>query len=256
MHTYRALRLLRADRRGSSWPVVLATEAGPFHTKLLGAAQAPAALVAEIVVGALADALGLAVPARVLVDIPPDMPRDDLNDELAQLCAASVGRNLGFQLLDGARDFRAEDAKLVSPELASTIVWLDGLVENPDRTASNPNLLWVGDTLFLIDHGAALAFQHDLDALSEDAPRRPNTSPRPHVLAARATRVAQLDERLARALPRATLEAAVLEVPDEYFWPLSDADAIRRRRALFVAYLWKRLLAPRPFVDGARALTD
>ncbi len=44
--------------------MLIDTDAGVFHTKLRGAAQAPASLVAEIVVGALADALGLSVPAR------------------------------------------------------------------------------------------------------------------------------------------------------------------------------------------------
>ena len=67
METYRALRILHAARSGSSWPVLIETDAGVFHTKLRGAAQAPASLVAEIIVGALADALELSVPARVLM---------------------------------------------------------------------------------------------------------------------------------------------------------------------------------------------
>ena len=72
METYRALRVLRADRGGSSWPVLIDTDAGVFHTKLRGAAQAPASLVAELIVGALADVPGLSVSVRVLIDIPPD----------------------------------------------------------------------------------------------------------------------------------------------------------------------------------------
>src|SRR5512145_1458472 len=99
MQMYRARRVLRADRRGSSWPVVVETAAGMFHTKLRGAAQGPASLVAEIVVGAVADALGLSVPTRVLIDIPAGIPVDDPHQELAQLVRSSIGRNLGFQLL-------------------------------------------------------------------------------------------------------------------------------------------------------------
>jgi len=53
MQTYRARRVVRADRGGSSWPVLIDTESGVFYTKLRGAAQAPLTLVAEIVVGAL-----------------------------------------------------------------------------------------------------------------------------------------------------------------------------------------------------------
>ena len=102
METYRALLVLRADRGGSSWPVLIDTDAGVFHTKLRGAAQALASLVAEIIVGALADALGLSVPARVLIDIPSDVPVDDPHQELGELLHRSVGRNLGVQYVGRA----------------------------------------------------------------------------------------------------------------------------------------------------------
>ena len=69
MDAYRAPRVLSADRAGGSWPVLVETDAGVYYTKLRGAAQAPASLVAEIIVGALADALQLPVPARVLIEI-------------------------------------------------------------------------------------------------------------------------------------------------------------------------------------------
>ena len=73
MQVYAARRVLRSDRAGSSWPVLVETDAGIFYTKLRGAAQAPASLVAEIVVGGLADALELPVPARVLIEIRSDV---------------------------------------------------------------------------------------------------------------------------------------------------------------------------------------
>ena len=94
---------------GSSWPALIDTDAGVFHTKLRAAAQAPASLVAEIIVGALADALGLSVPARVFIDIPSGVPVDDPHEELAQLLHRSVGRNLGFQQLPNVRSFHPID---------------------------------------------------------------------------------------------------------------------------------------------------
>src|SRR5688572_8325686 len=151
METYRALRVLRSERGGSSWPVLVDTDAGVFHTKLRGAAQAPASLVAEIIVGALADALGLNVSARVLIDIPPGVPVDDPHQELRDLLHRSIGRNLGFQYMPDVRSFHAIDVPQVDRELASKIVWLDGLVQNPDRTVKNPNLLWSQGALWLID---------------------------------------------------------------------------------------------------------
>src|SRR5215510_6115968 len=105
METYRARRVLRADRGGSSMPVLVETDAGVFYAKLRGAAQAPASLVAEIIVGALADAVGLSVPARVLIDIPETIHVDDPHWELGELLRRSVGCNLGFQLLAAVRSF-------------------------------------------------------------------------------------------------------------------------------------------------------
>jgi HipA-like kinase len=247
METYRARRVLCADGEGSSWPVLIETDAGVFYTKLRGAAQAPASLVAEIIVGALADALDLPVPARVLIDIPSGVSVDDPHWELAQLLLWSTGRNLGFQRLPDVRSFHPNDVANVDRELASRIVWLDGLVQNPDRTVKNPNLLWSHGQLWLIDHGASLGFHHDWTLVTEDSPRASTWRVKDHVLESRATQLWRVDEALAARLDRGTLESALAAVPDDF---LSEAvgDGRRRRRAAYVAFLWKRLKGPRPFV--------
>jgi len=254
MQTYRARRVLRADRRGSSWPVVVDTDAGLFYTKLRGAAQAPATLVAEIIVGRLADALGLAVPARVLIDIPPDLRADDPHEELAELLGFSVGRSLGFQYLPEARNFRESDAAQVDADVASRIVWLDGLIQNPDRTGKNPNMLWSHDRIWLIDHGASLGFHHRWSGVTEDAPRSRSWPLGQHVLRSRATRLRLIDSEQAALLDRRVLQSAVDEVPDDYL-SVNGADAAHRRAA-YVAFLRKRLKEPRPFLPGAAAVCE
>jgi hypothetical protein len=226
--------------------VLIDTEAGLFLTKLRGAAQAPATLVAEIVVGRLADALGLPVPARVLIDIPSDLRSDDPHEELVQLIGFSSGVNLGFECLPDVRDFRQSDVARIDPDFASRIVWLDGLVQNPDRTARNPNLLWSRGRLWLIDHDACLGFHHRWSALTEESPRARDWPLCSHVLQPRATRLPHVDRQLAGLLDRRLLESAADEVPDEYL-SASPAEAGRRRLA-YAAYLWKRLKEPRPFV--------
>jgi len=251
MDIYRARRVLRADRGGSSMPVLVETDAGVFYTKLRGAAQAPASLVAEIIVGALADALGLSVPARVLIEIPVAIPIDDPHWELGQLLRRSVGRNLGFQLLSNVSSFTPPDVSRVDAEVASKTVWLDGLVQNPDRTTKNPNLLWSHDQLWLIDHGASLGFQHDWHRVTEESPRSTGWDARRHVLHERAVQLAHLDDELSALLPRTVLESAVQQVPDEFLLEASS-DATFRRRAAYVAFLWKRLKTPRPFVASVR----
>lgn len=248
MQTYRARRVLRTEPSGSSWPVLVETDAGIFYTKLKGAAQAPASLVAEAIVGGLADALELLVPARVLIELLPDVCIDDPRYELRRLVRASAGLNLGFQALPEVRRFNAADVDLVDPDRASRIVWLDGLVQNPDRTVKNPNLLWSHGQLWLIDHGASLGFQHSWPRVTEQTPRTGGWPAANHALSSRATDLGLVDASMAERLSRTTLESTLEMVPDE--WLLSENDeARRRRRAAFVAFLWKRLKSPRPFVS-------
>jgi hypothetical protein len=251
MQTLRARRVLAKIPRGSSLPVLVETEAPGevVFTKLHGAAQGPAALVAEIIVARLAEAIGLRVPARSLVYIAPGIDSVDRNDELRDLLERSAGLNLGFARIEGARDLRPDEIGLIDGDTAAAIRWLDGLVMNPDRTARNPNLLWGPGGLWLIDHGAALGFQHNLARLTEDSPRRP--APPGHLLEERAGALAQWDPLLAAQLGRDVLHAAVREVPDDFLRPLvpgGSSSAIQRRCEAYAAYLWKRLKAPRPFV--------
>jgi hypothetical protein len=226
---------------------VVETAEGHYLLKLRGAAQGTSALVAEVIVGALADVLGLPVPERRIVALAPSVPADDANDELADLLAASHGENLGFRYLETARAFRPADLERVSTDFASQVRWLDWLTLNPDRTPANPNLLVDGRRFWLIDHGAALPFHHDWAAVTEQTPLR-REAPHEHLFEAAATRLVEWDPLLASLLTRERLTDAVAEVPASFLEPLlapgSPADALARRRAAYVAFLWKRLRGP------------
>ena len=243
----RALVLERSIRRGSSWPVIVTTSGGRFLTKLRGAGQGTAALVSEWVVAALAESLGLRVPKRALIQIDSELERRDHDQELVELIAMSLGENLGFEWLEGARELDAKALAELDEDLATRIVWLDALVENVDRTAKNPNLLRHGSKLWLIDHGAALPFQYDWERVSEDDPR--HSARLNHALLPRATKLAELDAELASRLPQSTLESVADSIPAS-FLKAADADALFRARRAYAAYLWKRLKGPRDFWRG------
>lgn len=243
-----AVHLERALAGGSSWPIVVRDDAGErWLVKLRGNAHGPAPLVAEVIVGELAAALGLAVPARAIITLAGTLATDDPHQELADLVRRSGGDNLGLAWLPDARVATAADLAALDRTTAARVVWLDGLVENLDRTAANPNLLVAEGRLWLIDHGAALAFHYAWPALTEATPRRPLAPRAPHALAARAAPLATVDERAAAALTREVLAAAVAAVPDSLLGPDPARD-----RAAYAAYLWKRLRAPRPFVEAPR----
>ncbi len=259
MRVIDARRILSAERRGSSWPVLVEAEPGPWFTKLRGAGQGTGALVAEIVVGALAEALGLNVPERSLVRLVPNIESLDRDGELRSLLDASVGLNLGFAYLDSARDLTPAQIDRVNRDDAAAIVWLDGLVMNPDRTARNPNLLWWHNGLWLIDHGASLGFQYEWSAVSESSTGLPAPGAEPHLLHDRVADLSEWDEIFAARLTRDCVQTAVDQVPDEFLRPLlrdadrASDDALVRRRAAYVAFLWKRLKAPRSWVGAAPA---
>ena len=233
--------------------MVVQTEDGSYLAKLRGAAQGTAPLLAEIVVAGLAEALGLNVPPRAFISVESGLPSDDPDQELREdLLDASHGLNLGFRFLDGAREIRPDEVRDAPDELAQPVLWLDALVMNSDRTPANPNILvWRGER-WLIDRGAALPFQYRWSSVNEDAPRRTDYPLDRHLFGARADRLLAWDERLAVALGRGVLESALADVPDEFLLPLvappASADRLRRRREAYVAFLWKRLKEPRPFI--------
>ncbi|MEZ4371856.1 MAG: HipA family kinase [Polyangiaceae bacterium] len=251
---FAALRVIRAFRRGSSLPVLVETPRGDFVAKLRGAAQGSAALISECLVSDLAEQLGLPVPERAVLQIPEDIDSDDQNDELLQLLGLSVGKNLGVRFLEGAEELRADRADRVDAELAARVLWLDAWVLNMDRSARNPNILsWHGQH-WLIDHGAALTFQHDWDGVTEQDPRETPYDLQGHLFAAHTERMRAIDEQLARRFSLERLVQAAQRIPQAF---LQDAfprgteagrSEARRLPHAYAAFLWKRLKAPRPWV--------
>jgi hypothetical protein len=240
-------RVLARLKSGSSSPIVAQTPGGRFVVKLRGAAQGPSALAAEVIVAELAESLGLPVPERVSIDLALGVETDDENDELADLLQASVGENLGLRWIDGASVWPAAEAGRVDDEFAVRVLWLDALVLNPDRTPANPNVLRARGQPWLIDHGAALTFQHDWAQVSEDSPRAA-VDHAAHLFGGRRHLLARYDESLAQLLTRELLTEVVARVPDSFLAARPKEWSLARTRAAFVAFLWKRLRAPRPFV--------
>jgi hypothetical protein len=129
---------------------------------------------------------------------------------------------------------------------------------NPDRTARNPNLMWQNRRLWLIDHGAAFAFQYSWNDVTESGPSRPFIVSEPHVLQSRVTCIDEWDELFAMRLTRDAISAAVSEVPDDFLIAAGvagETGALLRRRAAYVAYLWKRLKEPRDFFRSLATLS-
>lgn len=255
-----ASRYVQPLREGGSLPAVVDTDGGGLYVvKFRGAGQGAKALVAELVVGLLARALGLPVPELALVDLSPAFGRSEPDPEIQDILRGSHGVNVGLRYLDGAFNFDAAAAgELITTDFATRLVWLDALVTNPDRTARNPNLLVWRRSPWLIDHGGALYAQHDWARVDPARTRTPFPRIRDHVLLGRAGDLAAADPALAAALSPEVIAAVLAQVPDDLVLPPAREGAGRPEfpsaeaaRARYRDYLATRLRAPRDFVDEA-----
>jgi hypothetical protein len=245
LRTVAAVRYVTPLREGGSLPAIVeADDLGTYVLKFRGAGQGEKALVAEIIAGGIARALGLELPEIVKVELDPVLGRNEPDYEIRSLIQASAGLNLGFDYLPGSIAYEPALVE-VAPDLAARIVWFDALVTNVDRTARNTNLLLWHRRLYLIDHGAALYFHHDWPAgLSRSRARFPQL--RDHVLLPVASDLRTVDEELASRLSDEVLRGIVAQVPDAWLpGPAGES------RAAYVDHLSRRLAPPRPFVEEA-----
>lgn len=238
---FQVLQVRSVLRKGNSLPVIADTTGGTFVVKMRGAAQGILPLVSELIVGSLALDLGLLVPEIALVEMPPAVLSDDGNDELRDLLDASVGVCLGFRHLAGARDLALDRVERLPREFRRSCLFLDLLVENVDRTRANPNILLWNDQPWLIDHGSSLSFHYDLAHLTEDSPARALDIGPTHLFASELSEVTRDAAQWKKLLPRERFEAAVARVPDDFLHATFPTQDPSRLRALYAAYLWKRL---------------
>lgn len=257
--TVTAVRYVQPLREGGSLPAVVeGDDGGLWVAKFRGAGQGARVLIAELVVGGLARALGLPVPELAVVELPEAFGRAERDPEIQELLRKSTGTNVALRYLEGAFNFDPLAAgDLVSPLLAAHLVWFDAFVTNPDRTARNPNLLVWHRQPWLIDHGAALYAHHDWRGVDEARARAAFPLVRQHVLLGRAGDLGAADAELAPRVTDALLAAVLDTVPDALLTDPSgpvgagELPDVAAARARYVEFLAARVRAPRAFAEGA-----
>jgi hypothetical protein len=252
-----ATRYVTALREGGSVPAVVEADDGALYVaKFRAAAQGGAALAAELIAGEIARAAGLPVPELAFIEIDAALGRSEPHQEIQELLIRSAGTNLAMGYLSGALGYDVAAARPVDPALASRIVAFDLYVANVDRTARNPNLLWQGEALWLIDNGASLYWHHGWDGtmsageLTASA-QRPFARARDHVRLPLADRLDEAGTALAAAVDDARLEAIVATVPEG--WLGEGAESLR---AAYLGWLQGRRTAlPRILEEANRVRT-
>jgi hypothetical protein len=257
LRTVAATRYITPLREGGSLPAIVeADDDGLYVLKFVGAGQGPRALIAELVAGEIARALGLAVPEIVFARVDAELARTEPDPEIqdlirasADLLGGSTGLNLALDYLPGSVTFDPLAFK-VDAELASRIVWFDAFVTNLDRTPRNTNMLVWHARLWLIDHGAALYFQHDWRDYEARA-ASPFALIKDHVLLPFASELAAVDARMAASLSPERLADIVQLIPDAWLHDEPTFASKAAHRAAYLHYLTRRLSAPRAFAMEA-----
>ena len=253
IRTVTATEYVTPLREGGSLPAIVeGDDDGTYVVKFRGAGQGARALVAELISGELARALGLPIPEIVFVELDPRMAKTEPDPEIQDLLRKSEGLNLGLDYLPGSITF---DPMVTLPikdreRLASSIVWFDALVTNVDRTAKNANLLVWHRDLWLIDHGATLIFHHNWDGFMEGAPK-PFGRIRDHILMPWATQIAEVDAALTPLLTREILDRILGMVPDGWLGDEETFVTIDDHRAAYRDYFVRRLETPREWMEEA-----
>jgi hypothetical protein len=250
MRKIAATRYVTALREGGSMPAIVeADDEGMYVLKFRGAGQGPKALIAELVAGELARAAGLPVPEIVFMELDADLARTEPDPEIQELIRRSAGLNIALDYLPGSVMF---DPVVEKPDadLAAQIVWFDALVTNVDRTARNTNMLMWHRRLWLIDHGAALYFQHSWSNYLERSVD-PFALIKDHVLLPFAGSVAAADTKLSARITPQVIRDCVALIPED--WLVADAPFAsgEQHRDAYVQYLLRRLQPPHAFAEEA-----
>ncbi|RRB18302.1 HipA family kinase [Larkinella knui] len=251
LRTVDVTRYVTPLREGGSLPAIVEADDDFLYVlKFRGAGQGVKALIAELISGEIARALGLRVPEIVFAILDPVMARTEPDEEIQDLLRASGGLNLALHYLSRAITFDAL-VNPVDPKLASQIVWLDCFITNVDRTARNTNMLIWHKELWLIDHGASLYFHHSGQNWEEQA-TKPFAAVKDHVLLSKASELETVDAEFRQILTPERIASIVALVPDEWLTHEGATESTQDQRLIYTRFLETRIAHSELFVKEAQ----
>lgn len=251
LRTVNVTRYVMPLREGGSLPAIAEADDDFLYVlKFCGAGQGVKALIADLIGGEIARALGFKVPEIVFANLDSAFGRTEPDEEIQELLRKSEGLNLGVHYLAGAISF---DAAINTPDAitASKIVWMDALLTNVDRTAKNTNMLMWKKELWLIDHGAALYFHHSGGDWQEQA-KKPFVQVKDHVLLSLATELENVDTAFRSLLTPEKIHAIVALVPEEWLTENTFDATAEQMREIYAQFLINRIESSSIFVKEAQ----
>lgn len=249
--TVTVTRYVTPLREGGSLPAIVeANDLGTYVLKFRGAGQGPKVLIAELLAGQVAHALGLPLPEIVFAELDPILARSEPDPEIQALLRASAGLNLALDYLPGSFAYEPVASPSPPPDLASAIVWFDAYLTNVDRTVRNTNLLVWHHNLWIIDNGASLYFHHTWQDYPTRA-RSPFPQIRDHVLLPEASMLAEMGDLMRSRLSPEVVARAVALIPETWLDAAAPFSSPEEHRAAYAHYLAARLEASDIFTQEA-----
>ncbi|QED37585.1 aminotransferase class I and II [Antarcticibacterium arcticum] len=244
-------RYITPLREGGSLPALAeADDDFKYVLKFRGAGHGVKALIAELLGGEIARALGLKVPELVFADLDEAFGRTEGDEEIQDLLKGSQGLNLALHFLSGAINF---DPVVTKPEamLASKIVWLDAFITNVDRTFRNTNMLMWHKELWLIDHGASFYFHHSW-ANREKHAISPFSLIKDHVLLPQASMLQEADAACKVLLTEEKIREIVWLIPQDWLQWDDTGDSPEEIKEAYAGFLITRLTHSEIFIKEAQ----
>ncbi|MBW8334077.1 MAG: hypothetical protein K0M40_18795 [Prolixibacteraceae bacterium] len=251
IRTVTVTRYMQPLREGGSLPALAeADDDFKYVIKFKGGGHGVKTLIAELIGGEIARALGLKVPELVFAELDECFGRSEGDEEIQDLLKASQGINLGLHFLSGAFTYDPVVNK-IDPLLASKIVWLDSLITNVDRSFRNTNMLMWHKELWLIDHGSCLYFQYTWEGWEKKAVS-PFLYIKDHVLLPQATQMEEADRICRELITENKIREIVQMIPDEWLqWELQD-ETPEQLRTVYFTFLSNRLNYSNQFIQTAK----
>ncbi|MFD2914478.1 HipA family kinase [Psychroserpens luteus] len=240
IRTVNVVQYLNPLREGGSLPAIVKADDGFLYVlKFRGAGQGKKALIAELLGGELARAIGLKIPELVFMNLDDSFSKTEPDEEIQDLLKFSVGLNLGLHFLSSAITYDPLVFE-VDAMTASKIVLLDSIISNIDRTVKNTNLLYWNKELWVIDNGASFYFHHNWSTWENHLTR---TFPliKDHVLLKSAANLKEASTHITNTLNKDKIKEIISLIPEDWLENESDALSPNEIRAAYETYLNAKL---------------
>lgn len=240
IRTVNVIQYLQPLREGGSLPaIVKADDDFLYVLKFRGAGQGKKALIAELIGGELARAMGLKVPELVFMNLDDSFSKTEPDEEIQDLLKFSVGLNLGLHFLSETITYDPLVGKVDSLTASKTVL-LDSMIANIDRTAKNTNLLNWKNELWLIDHGASLYFHHNWNTWESHLER---TFPKikDHVLLEKADSLDEASTEIKHLINQDVIYEIVASIPGDWLTESASELSPNEIRDIYIHFLNSRL---------------